>query len=318
MPTTTSRSLPPAARFRALGTTAVVAVTEVRARAGAIDILAEELDAIDRACSRFRADSELSRINAAPGTWADVSPLFLGALEVALDAARSTDGIVDPTIGRALRVLGYDRDFASVAANGAPLRVLVERAAGWRAVEVDGLRSRVRVPRGVELDLGATAKAFAADRAARRIAAETGVGVIVDLGGDCALAGPAPEAGWAIHVADRHDAPATAPGPTIALCEGGLATSGTTARTWTRGRRVLHHVIDPATGCSADTLWRTASAVGATCVAANVATTAAIVLGPEAPEWLAGRGLPARLVAVDGEVVTLGGWPADIPQPAAG
>jgi thiamine biosynthesis lipoprotein len=318
MPTMKSRSLPPAARFRALGTTVVVAVTEVRARAGAIDILAEELDAIDLACSRFRADSELARVNAAPGVWADVSPLFLAALEVALDAARSTDGIVDPTIGRALRLLGYDRDFASVAADGAPLRVLVERTAGWRAVDVDHLRSRVRVPRGVELDLGATAKAFVADRAARRIAHETDAGVIVDLGGDCALAGPAPTGGWAIHVADRHDAPATAPGPTIALAEGGLATSGTTARNWTRGGRVLHHVVDPATGWSAETVWRTVSAVGATCVAANVATTAAIVLGPRAPEWLTGRGLPARLVAVDGEIVTLGGWPPDLPHAAAG
>ncbi len=240
-----------------------------------------------------------------------MSPLFLDALNIALDAARSTDGIVDPTIGRALRVLGYDRDFASVAADGASLRVRVERTAGWRAVDVDTIRSRVRVPRGVELDLGATAKAFAADRAARRIAAATGSGVIVNLGGDCAIAGTPPEGGWTIRIADRHDAPAGAPGPTIALESGGLATSGTSARTWTRGGRALHHVVDPQTGWSAAPVWRTASAVAATCVDANVATTAAIVLGAPAPAWLEDRGGPARLVAVDGSVVTVGGWPAD-------
>ncbi len=318
MPATRSRPLPPAARFPALGTTAVVAVTEVRARAGAVDILADELNAIDLACSRFRTDSELSTINRTPGSWVVVSPLFLAALDVALAAARSTDGIVDPTIGRALRVLGYDRDFASVAADGAALRVRVERTAGWRAVDIDPSGSRVRVPRGVELDLGATAKAFAADRAARRIAAETGVGVIVDLGGDCAIAGPAPEGGWSIHIADRHDDPADGPGPTVALSEGGLATSGTTARNWTRGGRALHHVVDPQTGWSAETVWRTASAVAATCVEANVATTAAIVVGARAPEWLDARHLPARLVAVDGSVVTLGGWPPDLPQGGLG
>jgi thiamine biosynthesis lipoprotein ApbE len=307
------RELPPPVRFRALGTTVVVAVTDAAGRDEAGALLAAELEAIDHSCSRFRDDSELALLNAAAGEWRAVSPLFLRALEVALTAARSTDGVVDPTIGRALRVLGYDRDFAHVAAEGAPLRVRVERAAGWRAIDVDAAARRVRLPRGVELDLGATAKAFAADRAAVRIASATGAGVIVNLGGDCSIAGPPPVGGWTIRVTDRHDASEDEPGTTIALTTGGLATSGTTARRWMRGGRPLHHVVDPSTGWPAETAWRTASVAASTCVDANVASTAAIVLGRDAETWLAARGLPARLVAPDGRVVVSGGWPDDEP-----
>jgi thiamine biosynthesis lipoprotein ApbE len=309
--------LPPPVRFPALGTTAVVAVTDASARAEAAALLAEELRGVDRACSRFRDDSELARLNAKPGRWTEVSPLFLAALDVALTAARSTDGLVDPTIGRALRVLGYDRDFASVEADGAPLRVRVERTAGWSTVDVDRPARRVRLPRGIELDLGATAKAFAADRAALHIAAATGSGVIVSLGGDCAIAGEAPIGGWTVRVTDRHDAPPDAPGATIALVEGGLATSGISARRWMRGGKELHHVIDPRTGWPASPVWRTVTAAASTCVDANVATTAAIVLGGGARHFLQERGLPARLVAPDGSVVVVGGWPTPTQNPVA-
>jgi thiamine biosynthesis lipoprotein len=308
---TAPKELPAPVLFPALGTTAVVAVTDQRVRSEAAALLTDELRDLDRACSRFRDDSELARLNRASGRWCEVSPLFLAALEAALDAARTTDGLVDPTIGQALRVLGYDRDFASVASADAPLRVRVARIAGSNAVEVDHAARRVRLPRGIELDLGATAKAFAADRAARHISAVTGAGVIVSLGGDCALAGDPPAGGWTIRVTDRHDAPADAPGTTISLAEGGLATSGITARRWRRGERELHHIIDPRTGWPAAAAWRTASAVAPSCLEANVATTAAIVLGGAARHFLEARGLPARLVAPDGSVVALGGWPVD-------
>lgn len=315
--TAAARALPPPVRFRALGTTVVVAVADPLARDESGALLAAELAEIDHACSRFRDDSELARVNASPGDWTPVSSLFLAALDIAITAAQTTDGVVDPTIGRALRVLGYDRDFASVAAEGAPLRVRVARSAGWRTIDVDRAGHRVRVPRGVELDLGATAKAFAADRAAIRIATATGVGVLVNLGGDCAIAGPAPDGDWTIRVADRHDAPPGAPGATIALAAGGLATSGTSARRWTRGAAALHHLVDPSTGWPAAPVWRTATVAAPTCVDANVATTAAIVLGDGAPPWLETRRVPARLVAVDGSVVVLGGWPADEPVDGA-
>lgn len=296
----------------------MLAVTAPQAREPATVIIHAELDAIDRACSRFRDDSELAIVNRSPGRWIEASALFRAALAVALTAAETTDGVVDPTMGRALRILGYDRDFESVAAAGDVLRIRVEQTPGWRAVEIDHAARRVRIPRGVELDLGATAKAFAADRVARRIATKLDTGVIVSLGGDCAIAGPVPVGGWTIRVTDRHDAPDGAPGATIALESGGLATSGTTARRWTRGERELHHVIDPSTGWSAAPVWRTASVVAASCVDANVASTAAIVLGDDARAWLLTRRVPARLVAADGSVTTLGGWPAEMASVTSG
>jgi thiamine biosynthesis lipoprotein len=295
--------------FPALGTTAALAVTEESALPGARAILDSELAAVDRACSRFRPDSELSRLNAAAGGSLDVSDLLLEALEVALSAAATTDGLVDPTVGRTMDAIGYDRDFRAIGP-------LVEAGTpepnglDWTAVTVDRSARRARLPRGVALDLGATAKALAADRCARRISEAIGGGVLVSLGGDIAAAGQAPEGGWIVHVTDDHAAGVSEDGQSVSIAGGGLATSSTTVRRWTTQGGMRHHIVDPKTGTSAAEIWRTVSVAASSCVDANVASTAAIIHGRGAPEWLAGRGLPARLVARDGDVVCVAGWPA--------
>jgi thiamine biosynthesis lipoprotein len=97
----------------------------------------------------------------------------------------------------------------------------------------------------------------------------------------------------------------------VHLTGGGLATSSTTVRRWRRGNVDLHHIVDPRTGLPARTCWRTVTVGAGSCVDANAAATAAIVWGEPAPGWLAGRGLPARLVRACGSVVTVGGWPAE-------
>ncbi len=139
--------------------------------------------------------------------------------------------------------------------------------------------------------------------------------MLVSLGGDIALAGETPAAGWPVHVTDDHRGDRTAPGQTVSLSVGALATSGTTVR---RGPGGLgHHIIDPRTWRSADGPWRTASVTAANCVDANTASTAAIILGDDAPDWLEEQGLAGRLVAYDGTVVAVGGWPEDTsPMPA--
>jgi thiamine biosynthesis lipoprotein len=168
----------------------------------------------------------------------------------------------------------------------------------------------VRVPQGVVLDLGATAKALAADRAAQRaLTAGSAAGVLVNLGGDIAVAGPAPDAGWPVRVTDRHDAPPLTPGQALTLRSGGLATSSTTVRRWGAD---AHHIIDPRTGRPALSPWRTVSVTAATCVDANTASTAAIVLGDDAPAWLAARRLPARLADHEGRTQTVAGWPREL------
>ncbi len=296
--------------FRALGTTAVIATAD-RSRVGdACAVVERELDAIDRACSRFRADSELSHVNCAGGRRVAIGPLLLEALRVALGAARSSGGLVDPTVGRTLRAYGYDSTFRVVAGrDGNAFRAEFYTVPGWQTVELDEDASRVRIPAGVELDLGATAKALACDRAASAAAAVAG-GALVGLGGDIAVAGEVPSGGWSVRIADDHAAPLDAPGPTVAVGGGGLATSSTTVRRWRSGAVELHHLVDPRTGRPASSPWRTISVAAKTCVDANVATTASFLLD-DAPGWLRARRLPARLVAVDGASTVVAGWPED-------
>jgi thiamine biosynthesis lipoprotein len=296
--------------FRALGTSAVVATADEALAGDACAAVERELEAIDRACSRFRPDSELSHVNAARGRCVSIGPLLVEALRVALDAARSTDGLVDPTVGGALRAAGYDATFRVVAArDGDTFCAHFVAVPGWQTVELNEQAATVRVPSGVELDLGATAKALACDRAASAAAAVAG-SALVALGGDIAVAGEAPEGGWPVRISDDHAAPLDSPGPTVALEIGGLATSSTTVRRWRSGSTELHHLVDPRTGRPTVSPWRTVSVAAKTCVDANVASTASFMLD-DAPAWLAARRLPARLVSVGGASTLVGGWPEE-------
>ncbi len=225
-------------RFDALGTGAVLVTTDPGALGPARHVLDRHLAQLDAACSRFRDDSELVAVNAAGGRPVRISPTLAAALDVALRVAVETDGVVDPTVGRAVRLLGYDRDFAGLPADGPPC-IEVTTVPGWQAIRYDAAGRTLSVPRGVELDLGATAKAWCADEAAQAVAAATGVGVLVSLGGDVAVAGPAPAGGWPVRVTDRFDDPPELGGPVVTIDAGGLATSSTTRRRWTAGR--THH-----------------------------------------------------------------------------
>jgi thiamine biosynthesis lipoprotein ApbE len=298
----------PTYRFRALGTTAQVTVADRAGLRTAGALLHDELETIDRACSRFLATSELNAVNAGAGAPVGVSSVLFEAVATALHAAEATGGAVDPTVGGSLRSLGYDCDFALIGTDDGRRQVvrLRRRTMSWKRVRLDPERHTISIPRGVELDLGATGKAFAADRAAQRIADAIGSGVLVSLGGDIAVAGDPPSEGWPIRVTDDNEGA----GPTIALRNGGLATSSTTVRRWSVDGVERHHIVDPRTGRPAPEVWRTASVAAATCVDANAASTAAIVLGEEAPAWLARLGLAARLVRGNGDVVAVADWPA--------
>ena len=318
--------------WSALGMLVQLVVTPPGRLLAARELLSADLLALDLACSRFRADSELMAVGnvargaAGPVTVA-VSPLLAEAVAVALRAAALTDGDLDPTVGGVLADLGYDRDFAeltrpeqSAAAGNDPGGVTVRVIPGWRSVRVDVERQRLTVPAGVRLDLGATVKGWAADRAAERIAEVLGCGVLVSLGGDTAVAGEPPDGGWRIRVQDRTalpGEPADGPSQVVTIRDGGLATSSTAARRWRRGGDVLHHILDPRTGRPAAPVWRTVSVAAATCADANTAATAAIIRGRQALPWLASLGLPARLVAQNGTIHTVNAWPADPSRPEA-
>ncbi|MCE3554207.1 FAD:protein FMN transferase [Pseudonocardia sp. RS11V-5] len=300
--------MPPAAEsFPAIGTTATVVVTDRAALRDAVELLREDLTELDRVCSRFRADSEIRRLEGTPGTAVAVGDTLAVHLDAALRAAATTDGLVDPTVGSCLEALGYDRDLAEVTDSGEP--VVPVPAPGWWRLGWDLEQRTVMVPRGVRLDLGSTAKALAADLTAIRITSLVGCGVLISLGGDVAVAGPPPEEGWRVRVTDDHGV--DGPGPIVAIRSGGLATSGTARRRWRRGRLECHHLVDPRTGLPVDSPWRTVSVAAVSCLDANIAATAALVLGRAASDRLAAARLPARLVDTDGEVYTLAGWPAE-------
>ncbi|HET8529480.1 MAG TPA: FAD:protein FMN transferase [Gaiellaceae bacterium] len=294
--------------FRALGTTAVVAAVDPERTLDAVALVSAELAVVDRACSRFRADSEL--LSLPHDEPAPVSSLLADAVGAALDAAAATDGLVDPTVGRTLRLAGYDATFRVVTSrDGERFRARFDAVPGWQVVALDRDALTLCVPGGVELDLGATAKAFAADRCAALAHELLGCGVLVGLGGDIAVAGDAPAGGWPIGIADDHAAGEVQ--TTVAITTGGLATSSTSVRRWRSGAQSLHHVIDPRSGRPANSRWRTVSVAAGSCLAANVASTATIVLSDDGPAWLEARGVDARLVAVDGAVVTTGRWPVE-------
>lgn len=298
--------------FRALGTTAVVATAEPAALDVARALLIPRLRVVDLACSRFRDDSELVALNRSAGLPVAVSDVLWEAVEVALRVAWMTGGLVDPTLGRALRLAGYDRTFSRVLLrNGQLVRPSFEPGGGWREIELDSARRTICVPVGVELDLGATVKALVADEIALAATTATGCGVLVALGGDVAVAGAAPAGGWPIRIADDHRAPLDAAGPTVAIAAGGLATSSTRVRRWETAAGTVHHILDPRTGRPATGDWATVSVAAASCVNANAASTAAILVGNGARGWLEQRNLAARLARADGSTIVTGAWPAE-------
>ncbi|MGO9489257.1 MAG: FAD:protein FMN transferase [Solirubrobacteraceae bacterium] len=305
----------PTASWPALGSSAVLRLSPACELTRAIEIVNRHLDAIDRACSRFRDDSELSLVNARPGRPVAVGSLLLDALEVALRAAALTGGALDPSIGLSLERAGYDRDWELIAEDRRCVcepspALIARRRPAWREIELDRARGTVRIPRGTKLDLGATAKALAADMACEDVHEQLGCGVLLALGGDLVARGVPPDGGWPVHVTDDHRDGPDSPGQTVSIAGGGLATSSTVARSWSRSGRRMHHIIDPTTGEPAETRWRTVSVAAADCTDANIASTGALLRDGDAPDWLLALGLPARLVQHDGAVRTVAGWPS--------
>ncbi|WP_240689947.1 FAD:protein FMN transferase [Arthrobacter sp. PAMC25564] len=297
------------------GLEAVVAVTEPAALESAEGMVRATVAEIDEACSRFRDDSELARLQPALAAGARVSPLLALLVEGAHDAARWTDGDVDPTLGRDLDALGYDRDIVSVRlfpprqapeiATPADARAL-PRPAGWTRVSMDG--RILTVPDDLRLDLGASAKAIAADRAASRVHAGLGSGVMVSLGGDLATAGPAPDGGWQVLVQDLEVDPAQQ----LTLSAGfGMATSSTQKRRWQRDGVQFHHILDPRFGLPAEPVWRSVTVAAPSCLAANAFSTAGIVRGFAAVDWFRALGIAGRFVDQQGRTIATGGWPSE-------
>jgi FAD:protein FMN transferase len=298
--------------FRAMGTSCAVAVTTCsasdRRTRRALAAGQAEVEACERALSRFDPASDLSRLNGARGNWVEIDKRLLESLAAALRARELTDGRFDPTILPALVAAGYDRTFDELAERPA-------RAVGdWRAgaqVEIDAEFGRARVEPGAAVDLGGIGKGFSA---ARALAAMQSVwpglpGGLVDLGGDIALDGETPDGGpWRVAIADART-PETILG-ILALESGGVATSGRDRRRFGPGG-TLHHLIDPATGAPALVGPLTVTLVASDAAEAEShATALAVSTLPEALAHL--RRFPqlaALYVPRHGEPVAIGDLP---------
>lgn len=300
--TTTALSPTATSTWSLWSTTARLVVTDPDVLAAAREVCDAVLAEIDRAANRFDPDSELSGLRH-DGKPQRLSPMLADLVAEAMTAASLSEGAVDPTVGGTLADLGYDRDITLIQ-DGGRLTAKIRRVRGWQTVSLGG--EWLTVPPGVRLDLGATAKASAADRCARAVVAATGSGALVSLGGDIATAGTAPDGGWQVDVQDlRIDAPAR-----ITLPAGwAVSTSSTRRRTWRQGSLPRHHIVDPITARPAIDTWAAVCVVARTCLAANTASTATIVKGRAGLDWLRATGLPARVLDTDGTVHRLGDWP---------
>jgi thiamine biosynthesis lipoprotein len=284
------------------GTSARLVLTEPALLPIARILIDKELLAVEQACSRFLPDSEIRRAETAISV--RVSPLLRELVATALLAAKRTAGAVDPTVGGCLEGLGYDRDLRLVLAVDRIVAAEIVPAPGWRSVQLHG--DHLTVPPGVRLDLGATAKAWSADWCAQLIAEQLHCGVLIALGGDIATAGSGPSHCWQVLVQDMAEDPADV----ISLPSGGaIATSSTRSRRWTADGATHHHIVDPRHGRSVSEHWRSVTVAAHTCVDANTMSTAALVQGTAAVEWLRDRGVPARLLDRDGTLTRLR-WPA--------
>lgn len=274
-------------------------------------VLRAWIEAVDRACSRFREDSDLSRLNRAGGRAVEVAPVLLDAVEAALAMAGLTDGLYDPTVGQALVAAGYDQSFATMPRVRTQPAGRPAPAGLWPEVSIDREAGTIRLPAGVSLDLGGSAKGWSVDAALDLCCVELGatapsLGICISAGGDMAAAGPPPEGGWPVRLAETRDAQPAPGDDWITLRSGAIATSGALRRRWRMGDGDAHHIIDPRTGKPGQSCWRLVTVMASRCLVADTAATAAWLMGRDAQGWLGSIGAQARLVGEDGSVVMVG------------
>lgn len=296
--------------FRAMNTEIGVWLWSAAPTAKSILAEVEQLFAdVESRLSRFRADSELCRLNACAGQGAvTVSPLLYRVLAQAQAAARQTDGVFDPTLLPQLRQAGYDRSFELLAdaSDDSPLLPDGTGRSGWREVSLDPANSTAELPAGVAIDLGGIGKGWTVDRASELLA-DWGPS-LVDAGGDMRASGIPGGESWPVALEDPFHPEQDL--LTLTLNDCAVATSTIGKRNWQRNGQRFHHLIDPRTGQPSDSDLHTVTALAPSAMEAEVAAKTALLLGSaDGAAWLQEQENPAILIQRDGQRTTVGQLP---------
>ncbi|MCU1390369.1 MAG: thiamine biosynthesis lipoprotein ApbE [Ilumatobacteraceae bacterium] len=305
--------------FRAMGSRAHIIVTG--GDVGLLDQAIRRVLELESRWSRFRADSEISRLNGSAGEYFWVSADTALMIERAIELWRLTGASVDPLVLGAVIEAGYDRSFETLTelrsrASGPRIAepwtmiactdIDIDLGAPDRASGAAEQGHRVRLPRGATFDPGGIGKGLAADMIVGELVVAGAHGVCVNLGGDLRVDGTGPD-GAAWDVAIEH--PWTgAPMVTVHISDGGIATSSTLKRTWTVGRDRRHHLIDPSTGSPSTTDLVQATVVAGQAWVAEGLAKAVLLRGSDQPFDVLPAGIEAIAVDRDGRVLVSDGF----------
>lgn len=303
----------------ALGTKCDLIALDGRPSDESVDIFEGLLVEFDQVASRFRSDSELvTQFDGNARKTVSVSPLLFEALVAAMRGANASNGFVDPTLGRSLVSLGYDRDFELIAKYGLGNRDLrFSLPVGYKGVSLDQSTCTVSVAEGVRFDLGATGKAFLADKIRSEIETTLDEPVLVNLGGDISASVVNHGRSWLVNITDDGSLEPESAGLLIGLRGGGLATSSTLTRSWKVGSKNFHHILDPNSGTSANSEFYAVTVISGTALDANIASTGTIAMGETGRQWLHNLKLPALARGKDGNEY-FGGWSPSIGERRCG
>lgn len=242
---------------------------------------------IENKYSRYISGSVVGRINASNGEEIEVDAETAHLLDFAAHCHGISDGMFDITSGVLRRIWRFDgSDRIPSEAEIRKARALI----GWE--KLSWRAPVIRLPPGMEIDLGGLGKEYAVDRALAAARAITQAPVLVNFGGDLRVSGPRGSgARWKVAI-ESVDRGGEAAGM-LELSDGALATSGDARRYLLKNGKRYGHILNPRTGRPVENPPRSVTVAAPTCVEAGLTATLAVLQGKRAEAFLKREGVRA-------------------------